>query len=135
MFLVKLIFVLIILAGVFVYGGPVWDIVKEKVVEFTNPELQRANILDSFKTNFSEIEGVIREVSKNLDNPDYDKKSRLNEALMIIEKSKNDLKKIEQSNPTLIEKTFENLRDLKEGAQNLLFPESRKRETQDCRCE
>lgn len=116
--LFKLVFTLIILTGVAFYGGDIWNAAKEKVSEFTNPELQKARIFDSFKKNLVEVENIMKEVGKNIDNPDFDKKAKINESLKLLEKSKNVLNKVEESNSTLIEKTFENLRDLKEGAQS-----------------
>ena len=130
--LIKLIFTLILLTGVAVYGGDIWSKVKEKVTGTINPELQRANLLDSFKNGFSEIENKIKEVSKNIDNPDFDKKAKLEEVVGLIGESKNNLTKIEQSDSTLVEKTFEALNDLKEGTQNLFNPENKNTQNNQC---
>ena len=55
------------------------------------------------------------------------------ESLKIIQESKNNLEKIENSGETLIEKAFEGLNDLKEGAQNLLSDsKSKTGEAQTC---
>ena len=133
-FLIKLVLILAILSGVFVYGETAWESIKEKITGVTDPELQRANILDSFKSNFFEIEEMIKQVNQNIDNPDFDKKAKIEEALNLIEESKSGLQEIGQSETesTFIEKTFENLNDLKDGAQSL-FTESTKEET-DCQC-
>lgn len=118
--LIKLIFGLILLTGIAVYSDSIWNGIKERFLGFTNPELQKANLLDSFKNNFSEIENIVKEVNENIDNPNFDKKTKLEEAATLIGKSKDDLVKIEDSNPTtLIEKTFEGLNDLKDGAKSL----------------
>lgn len=117
--LFKLILTLILLTGAVVYGGDIWNAAKDKITDFTNPELQKAKIFDSFKKNLIEIENVMKEVGQNIDNPDFDKKAQINKGLELLEKSKNVLNKVEESNSTLIEKTFENLNDLKQGAQNL----------------
>ncbi|MEK7203708.1 MAG: hypothetical protein AAB627_01355 [Patescibacteria group bacterium] len=127
--LVKLIFTLILLTGVAFYGGDIWHATKDKVAGLINPELQRAKIFDSFKKNLIEIEKVMKEVGQNIDNPDFDKKAKINESLKLLEKSKNVLTKVEESNSTLIEKTIENLRDLKEGAQSFFS------ENKDSQCE
>lgn len=137
-FLIKLILVLAMLSGVFVYGGTLWDGIKEKVVGFTDPELQRANILDSFKNNFSEIEKIIRQVNDNADNPDFDQKAKIEEALELIEESKGDLGEIEktESESTFIEKTFEGLKDVKDGVRSL-FTEDKSassRSPEECKC-
>ncbi len=116
--LIKLIVVLILLTGIAVYGGDIWNTIKDKISQFTNPELQRANIFESFKSKFGEVENIVKEINKNIDNPDFDKKMKLNEALGIIKESKDSFQKIEDSDETLIEKTFEGLRDLKEGTQS-----------------
>lgn len=131
--LIKLIFSLILLTGVAVYGGDIWNGIKNKVTGFANPELQRANILDSFKNNFGRIEDIVKEVSENIDNPNFDKKAKLEEGLRIINKSKDDFQKIENSDETLIEKTFEAARDLKQGIQNL-FSAPGKNDSQECKC-
>lgn len=131
--LIKLIFSLILLTGVAVYGGDIWNGIKNKVTGFANPELQRANIFDSFKNNFGKLEDIVKEVSKNIDNPDFDKKTKLEEGLRIIAESKDDFQKIENSDETLIEKTLEGAKDLKEGIQNL-FSAPEKNGSQDCRC-
>lgn len=133
LFLIKIVLLLAVLSGVLIYGGEIWDRIKERVTEFTDPELQRANILDSLKTNFSDIESIIKKVNENLDNPDFDKKFNLSESLRLIEESKKNLEEVEQSDSTLIEKTFEGIRDLKEGVRGL-FSEPAKEETGDCRC-
>ena len=127
--LVKLIFTLILLTGVAFYGGDIWHATKDKVTGFINPEFQKAKIFDSFKKNLIEIENVMKEVGQNIDNPDFDKKAKINESLKLLEKSKNVLTKVEESNSTLIEKTIENLRDLKEGAQSFFS------ENKDSQCE
>ena len=136
--LIKFILVLAILSGVFVYGETVWEGLKEKVIGFVNPELQRASIFDSFKDNFSEIEGIIRQVNKNIDNPRFDKKAKIEEALKLIEESKGGLEEIGQSESEsgFIEKTFENLNDLKDGVQSL-FTENKNSDFQSsetCQC-
>lgn len=137
-FLIKLIMILALLSGVFVYGGTIWDGVKDRIAGFTDPELQRANILDSFKNNFSEIEKIIKQVNENSDNPEFDQKAKIEEALKIIEESKGGLEEIEkkESEPTFIEKTFENIRDAKDGVQSL-FTEDKSSSSQnpeECKC-
>lgn len=131
--LIKLIFILILLAGVAVYGGDIWSSVKEKVFEFTNPEAQKATIFRSFKDDFGKVENIIKEIRENIDNPAFDTKKKLEESLKIIGGSKSNLEKIEKSGETLIEKAFEGLNDLKEGAQNL-FSDSKSKtgKTQIC---
>ncbi len=131
--LIKLIFLLILISGVAVYGGDIWSGVKDKITEFTNPEIQKANIFDSFKNKFGEIENIIKEVNENLDNPNFDKKAVLEKGLKIIEESKTGLEKIRNSDETLIEKTFEGLNDLKEGVKTF-FSDSEKNGSQECKC-
>ncbi|MEK7659327.1 MAG: hypothetical protein AAB338_01575 [Patescibacteria group bacterium] len=131
--LIKLIFILILLAAVAVYGGDIWSTVKDKITGFTNPELQRATLFNVSKNKIKEIENIIKEVKENIDNPNFDKKAKLEESLKIIQESKNNLEKIENSGETLIEKAFEGLNDLKEGAQNLLSDsKSKTGEAQTC---
>lgn len=137
-FLIKLIMILALLSGVFVYGGTIWDGIKERVVGFTDPEFQRASIFDSFKNNFSEIENIIRQVNENIDNPEFDKKAEIKEALKLIEESKGGLEELEktESESTFIEKTFENLKDVKDGVQSL-FTENKGIDSQNselCQC-
>ena len=137
-FLIKIIFVLAILSGVFVYGEATWEDIKERVVGVTDPELQRASIFDSFKDNFSEIENIVRQVSENIDNPEFDQKAKIEEALNLIEESKGGLEEIGQpeSESSFIEKTFENLNDLKDGVQSL-FTENKETDSQSsqpCQC-
>ena len=137
-FLIKLVLILAILSGVFVYGETAWESIKEKVAGITNPELQRANILDSFKSNFSEIEEIIKQVNQNIDNPDFDKKTHIEEALNLIEESKSGLQELGQSEkePSFIENTFENLNDLKDGVRSL-FTENKGADSQSsetCQC-
>lgn len=137
-FLIKLILILAMLSGVFIYGGTVWDGIKEKVIGFTDPELQRANILDSFKNNFSEIEEMIKQVNQNADNPDFDQKAKIEEALELIEESKGSLEEIEktESESTFIEKAFEGLKDVKDGVRSL-FTEDKSagsRNPEECKC-
>lgn len=118
--LIKLIIGLLLLTGIAIYGGDIWNAAKEKITGFTNPELQRATLFNTSKNKISEIESIIKEVRKNIDNPNFDKKAKLEEGLGVIQESKGNLEKIEKSEEqTLIEKTFEGLHDLKEGAQNL----------------
>lgn len=125
--LIKLIIGLLLLTGIAIYGGDIWDAAKEKITGFTNPELQRAALLNVSKNKIGEIEDIIREVKENIDNPNFDKKTKLEETLRTIQDSKSNLEKIEKSEEqTLIEKTFEGLRDLKEGAQNLFSNSSSK---------
>lgn len=131
--LIKLIFLLILISGVAVYGGDIWSGVKDKITEFTNPEIQKANIFDSFKNKFGEIENIIKEVNENLDNPNFDKKAVLEKGLKVIEESKNGLEKIRNADETLIEKTFEGLNDLKEGVKTF-FSDSEKDSSQECKC-
>lgn len=131
--LIKLIFTLILLTGVAVYGGDIWNGIKDRVTLFANPELQRANIFDSFKNNFGKLENIVKEVSENIDNPDFDKKAKLEQGLRLIDESKDDFQKIENSDETLIEKTLEGAKDLKEGIQNLLSAPG-KNGSQDCQC-
>ena len=120
-FLIKIILVLAVLSGVFVYGETVWDGIKERVLGFTDPELQKASLLDSFRNNFSEIENIVRQVNENLDNPEFDKKAGIDQALELIEESKGGLEEIgrSESESSFIEKTFENLNDLKDGVQGI----------------
>lgn len=131
--LIKLITVLILLTGVTVYGSDIWGGIKQKVAEFTNPELQKANLFDSLRNNFSRIESIVNEVNENIDNPDFDKKAKLEEGLSIIKETRSGLDKIGQSDSSLVEKTFENLRELKDGIKALISPASEK-ESQECRC-
>ena len=131
--LIKLIFSLILISGVAVYGGDIWNGVKDKVMEFINPEIQKANIFDSFKNKFGEIENIIKEVNENLDNPNFDKKAVLEKGLKIIEESKSGLEKIRNADETLVEKTFEGLNDLKEGVKTF-FSDSEKDGSQECKC-
>ncbi len=137
-FLIKIILVLAILSGVFVYGETVWEDIKEKVTDITDPELQRANIFDSFKSNFSEIENIIRQVNENMDNPEFDKKAEVKKALKLIEESKGGLEEIKQSETesSFIEKTFDGLKDLKNGVQSL-FTKNKGTDLQNpesCKC-
>jgi len=137
-FLIKIILVLAILSGVFVYGETAWDGIKERIVGFADPEIQRANIFDSFKDNFSEIENIVRQVNENIDNSEFDQKAKIEEALNLIEESKDGLEEIGQTEPksSFIEKTFENLNDLKDGVQSL-FTENKGSDSQSsetCRC-
>lgn len=129
--LIKLIVGLLLITGVAIYGGDIWNTAKDKVTEFTNPELQRADILNSFKNNFSDIESIIKEVGENIDNPDFDKKSKLDESLKLIEESKNNLEEMGQADSSLIEKTFEAARDLKEGIKSLIGGETES-DSQNC---
>ncbi|MBI2003582.1 MAG: hypothetical protein HYS78_01225 [Parcubacteria group bacterium] len=131
--LIKLIFSLILLTGVAVYSGDIWSGVKNRVSQFTNPELQRANIFETFKNNFGEIEDIVKEVNENIDNPDFDKKTKLEEAAKLIRESKDNFQKIEDSGETIIEKTFETARDLKEGIQSLITGKT-KNDSQEYRC-
>jgi len=117
--LIKLIFLLILLAGVAIYGGDIWSTAKDKVTGFINPEIQKATLFNVSKNKIKEIENIIKEVRENIDNPNFDKKAKLEETLKVIRESKNNLEKIENSGETLIEKAFEGLNDFKEGAQNL----------------
>ena len=117
--LIKLIFSLILLTGVAVYGGDIWNATKSRIAAFTNPESQRASLFDSFKNEFGKIEDIVKEVSENIDNPNFDKKAVLEKGLKIIGESKSKLNELGNSNETLIEKTFEGLGDLKEGVSNL----------------
>jgi hypothetical protein len=131
--LIKLIVVLILLTGIAVYGGDIWNGIKENFLGFTNPELQRANLIDRFQDDFSDIENIVKEVNQNIDNPNFDKKTKLEEVTDLIEKSKDNFVKIKESeSPTLIEKTFETLNDAKEGAQKLF---SSSTTTQNIQCE
>ncbi|TSC91165.1 MAG: hypothetical protein G01um10142_104 [Parcubacteria group bacterium Gr01-1014_2] len=131
--LIKLILTLILLTGLAVYGGDIWSGIKDKVAEFTNPEIKRANILDSFKNKFGEIESIMKEINENIDNPSFDKKAVLEKGLKIIGESKSKLNEIRNSDESLIEKTFETLNDLKQGTQNL-FSDSKKGSTQNNQC-
>ena len=131
--LIKLILLLILLTGAVVYGGDIWNGVQDKVTGFVNPEIQKANIFNSFKNKFGEIESVIKEVKENLDNPNFDKKAVLEKGLKIIEESKSGLEKIGNADETLIEKTFEGLNDLKEGVKTF-FSDSKKDGSQECKC-
>ena len=132
--LIKLIITLILLTGVAVYGGDIWNGVKGKISEYTHPELQKASILDSLKKDFSKVENIIQEINKNIDNPDFDKKTLLEEAKSLINESKNNLTEIENSDSTIVKKTMENLNDLKSGVQNL-FSDSKTKNTQNSQCE
>lgn len=131
--LIKLIFVLILLVGVAVYGGDIWNTAKDKVTGFINPELQKATLFNTSKNKIKEIENIVKEIKENIDNPNFDKKAKLEQGLKAIQESKNNLEKIENSGETLIEKAFEGLNDLKEGAQSL-FSDSKSKtgETQSC---
>jgi len=131
--LIKLIFSLILISGVAVYGGDIWSGVKDRVNQFTNPELQRANIFDSFKNKLGQVESIMKEVNENIDNPDFDKKTKLEEAAKLIRESKDDFQKIEDSGETIVEKTIEAARDLKEGVQSLITGET-KNDSQECQC-
>ncbi|MEK7537078.1 MAG: hypothetical protein AAB584_01380 [Patescibacteria group bacterium] len=131
--LIKLIFVLILLAGVAVYGGDIWNTAKDKITEFINPELQKATLFNVSKDKIKEIENIIKEVRENIDNPNFDKKAKLEESLKVIQESRNNLEKIENSGETLIEKAFEAARDLKEGVQSLITGNT-KSNPQDCQC-
>ena len=131
--LIKLIFTLILLTGLAVYSGDIWSKVKEKVIGFTNPELQKANIFDSFKNGFSEIENKIKKVKDNIDNPDFDKKAELEQITNLVKESKSNLSKLENSDSTIVEKTFETLNDLKEGTQNLFNPENKNTQNNQCK--
>ena len=127
--LVKLIFTLILLTGAVVYGGDIWSGAKSKIAGFINPELQRGEIFDSLKNKFSRVESIIKEVGENIDNSDFNKKVKLEEAVGLVKELKNNITEVENSDSTLIEKTFENLKDLKQGVQGL-FSENR-----DSKCE
>lgn len=131
--LIKLIFILILLAGVAVYGGDIWNTAKDKLTGLINPEFQKTTLFNASKDKIKEIENIIKEVKKNIDNPNFDKKAKLEESLKVIQESKNNLEKIENSGETLIEKAFEGLNDLKEGARSL-FSDSKSKtgETQTC---
>lgn len=133
--LIKLIIGLLLLTGIAVYGGDIWNTVKEKMVEFTNPEVQKATIFRSFKDDFGKVEKIIKEVKDNIGNPNFDTRAKLEESLKIIGGSKGNLEKIENSGETLIEKAFEGLRDVKDGVASF-FPDSKKEPqgAQDCRC-
>jgi|SRR3989344_3817518 len=131
--LIKLIFSLILLTGVAIYGGDIWNAAKDRISYFTTPEFQKASILESFKNEFGKIEDIVKEVNENIDNPNFDKKAVLEKGLKIIEESKSKLNKIGDSDETLIEKTFENLKGLKEGAQNF-FSNSEKNNSPNCQC-
>lgn len=134
--LIKLIIGLLLLTGIAIYGGDIWDAAKERITGFTNPELQRAALFNNSKNKIGEIESIIREVKENIDNPNFDKKAKLEEGLKVIQDSKSNLEKIEKSEEqTLIEKTFEGLRDIKDGVTNF-FSDSKKepQDSQDCRC-
>ena len=132
--LIKLIFILILLAGAAVYGGDIWNAAKDKVTGFVNPELQKATLFTSSKEKIKKIEDIIKEVKENIDNPNFDKKAKLEESLKIISDSKVNLEKIEKSGETLVEKTFEAARDLKEGVANFFSDSSpnSKKETPVC---
>ena len=129
--LIKLIIVLILLSGLAVYGGDIWNAAKDKVVQFTNPEFQKSSIFDSFKNDFGKIEDMVKEVRENIDNPNFDKKAVLEKGLKIIEESKSGLEKIGDADETLIEKTFEGLNDLKEGVTNF-FSNSKNTNSENC---
>lgn len=129
--LIKLILSLILLTGVAVYGGNIWNAAKDRITRFINPELQRASIFDSFKKEFGKIEDIVKEVNENIDNPNFDKKAVLGKGLKIIEESKNKLDEIGNSDETLIEKTFEGLNDLKEGVTNL-FSDNKNTDSKNC---
>src|SRR3989338_583656 len=116
--LIKLVFSLILISSAAVYGGDIWNGVKNKAAEFINPEVQKANVFDSFKNKFGEIENVIKEVRENIDNPDFDKKAVLEKGLKIIEESKSG---------------FEKIKDLKEGVKTF-FSDSEKDGSQECKC-
>ncbi len=131
--LVKLIFTLIILTGAVVYGGDIWTGAKSKIVGFINPELQKAEIFDSLKNKFSRVENIIKEVNESIDNSDFNKKVKLEEAVGLVKELKNKLTEVENSDSTLIQKTFENLKDLKEGAQS--FFSNEKGNTQNNQCD
>ena len=132
--LIKLIIVLILLSGLAVYGGDIWNAAKDKVAQFVNPEFQKASIFDSFKNEFEKIEDIVKEVSENIDNPNFDKKAVLEKGLKIIEESKGKLNEIGNSDETLIEKTFEGLNDLKEGITNL-FSDNKNTNSENCQPE
>ena len=132
--LIKLITVLILLTGLTVYGGDIWNGIKDRVSLFINPELQQANIFDSLKNNFSDIEKIIKEVNENIDNPNFDKKAKLEEGLKLIEESKNSLEEMGKSDSSLIEKTFEAARDLKEGIKSLISGET-ENDSRGCQCD
>ncbi|MBI4117304.1 MAG: hypothetical protein HY451_01305 [Parcubacteria group bacterium] len=131
--LIKLIFVLILLVGVAVYGGDIWNTAKDKIAGFVNPELQKATLFNVSKNKIKEIENIVKEVRENIDNPNFDKKAKLEEGLKAIRESKNNLEKIENSGETLIEKAFEGLQDLKQGAQNL-FSDSKSKTGENQAC-
>ena len=132
--LIKLIFTLILLTGLAVYGGDIWNGVKGKISEYTHPELQKASLLDSLKKDFGKVENIIQEINKNIDNPDFDKKTLLEEAKNLINESKNNLAEIENSDSTIVKKTMENLNDLKSGVQNF-FSDSKTKNIQNSQCE
>ena len=131
--LIKLILSLLLLAGAAVYGGDIWNAAKDRISYFTNPELQKASIFDSFKKEFGKIEDIVKEVNENIDNPNFDKKAVLEKGLKIIEESKSKLNEIGDPDETLIEKTFEGLNDLKEGAANL-FSGDKNTNPENCQC-
>ena len=128
--LIKLITGLLLISGVAIYGGDIWNGIKDRVSLFTNPELQRANILDSFKNNFSQVENIIKELNENAGNPEFAQKAKLEEAAKLIEESKNNFQEIENSDETFIEKSFEAARDLKEGVRSLITGN----DSQECQC-
>lgn len=132
--LIKLISILILLTGLAVYGGDIWNGVRGKISEYTHPELQKASLLNSLKKDFNKVQDIIQEIGENIDNQDFDKKALLEEAKTLVNESKNNLAEIENSDSTLVKKTFETLNDLKQGAQSL-FSNSKIEDTQNSRCE
>lgn len=122
--LIKLILGLLILTGLVVYGGDIWDKTKEKISEYTNPELQRASVYESLKNNFGQIESIINELNQNESKLEPEQKAKLEEAAKLAEESKNNIEEAQKNNSTLIEKAFENANDLKEGIQNLFSNQS-----------
>lgn len=138
--LIKLIFGLLILTGLVVYGGDIWNTAKEKIGGFSNPELQKASILENIKDNYERAKNIINELGQSESGFSSEQKAKLEEAAKLIEESKSNLGQLEKNNSSFTEKVFENANDLKEGVQNLFSDQLDKStqdsddSTQNCQC-
>ncbi|MEK7579693.1 MAG: hypothetical protein AAB469_00660 [Patescibacteria group bacterium] len=118
--LIKLILTLILISGAALYGGDIWN--------------TKAPIFDSLKNGFDKAGNLAKEAKEKLANIDLEQQKskieeRFKESIETAEKTKGklentkdkleEIKENKNSGAALIQKTFENLKDLKEGVRNL----------------
>lgn len=106
--LVKLTLIMILVSSGAIYGGDIWDSAKGKISQF-----------DFLTNRIDKAENILKEAKEKVGSIDFDQKAKLEEGLKSIEETKTKLEEIKNSDATLVEKTFENLKDLKEGVKNL----------------